>query len=219
MTNQAFSLRVIHESAAQSGVENMQIDEGLLNHAVQSGQSTLRFYRWKEPTVSLGYFQKDVGVVPDPLRALPLVRRLSGGGAILHDQELTYSLSVASAHPWASDPTEIYRFVHELIIGFLLEKGLESRLRGSAESDPQNKSFLCFSRADPNDIVVGTHKIVGSAQRRRKGAVLQHGSILWCRSPFAAEFPGIQDLGCVLAMSELAAALSTKLRARFSAGS
>lgn len=218
MTNQQFSLRVTHEPAAQSGLENMQIDEDLLNHAVQSGQSTLRFYEWKEPTISLGYFQKDVGLVPEPLRGLPLVHRLSGGGAILHDQELTYSLSVASGHPWTSDPTEIYRFVHEQVIGLLARNGLESRLRGSEESDPQNKSFLCFSRADPNDIVVGTHKIVGSAQRRRKGAVLQHGSILWCKSRFAAEFPGIQDLGCTLSMSELAESLSKRLVDRFSVG-
>ena len=218
MTNQESLLRVIHEPVAQGGIENMQIDEDLLNKAVQSGQSTLRFYEWKEPTISLGYFQKDVGLVPEPLRGLPLVRRLSGGGAILHDQELTYSLAVASDHPWASDPTRIYRFVHELIIALLAGNGLECRLRGSEESDPHNKSFLCFSRADPNDVVVGTQKIVGSAQRRRKGAVLQHGSILWRRSSFAVEFPGIQDFGCTVAMRHLAETLAISLDEQFCVG-
>jgi lipoate-protein ligase A len=173
----------------------MRIDEDLLNQASQDDVNTLRFYQWSEPTVSLGYFQKEVRP-PEGLEQLPVVRRLSGGGAILHDQELTYSVSLGRSHPCVKDPTGIYRIVHAAIIECLSELDFDCTLRGDENSDPANKSFLCFSRSDPNDIVHAGTKVVGSAQRRRRGAVLQHGSILLRASEFAPELPGVFDLGC-----------------------
>lgn len=174
----------------------MRIDEELLDNAVDSGESTLRFYEWETPTISLGYFQKDPVGIPPSLQTLPFVRRLSGGGAILHDQELTYSMAVARNHTWAQAPSMIYHRVHRAIIRCLGDCGLKCNLRGHSRSDPSNRSFLCFNRADPNDIVVGPNKIVGSAQRRRRGCILQHGSILLRCSRWTPDFPGILDLGC-----------------------
>ncbi len=174
----------------------MRIDEELLREAVDSGQSTLRFYEWETPTISLGYFQKDAVGIPPSLQALPIVRRLSGGGAILHDQELTYSIAVARHHKWAQEPSTIYYRIHRAIIKCLGDCGLNCDLRGDTSSDPSKRSFLCFNRSDPNDIVVGANKIVGSAQRRRKGCILQHGSILLRCSKWTPDFPGILDLGC-----------------------
>src|SRR5262245_41637676 len=90
-------------SEPESGVRNMAIDEALLN-AVGEGQSppTLRFYCWRSPTISLGYFQplSDVELQPSAIRALDLVRRTTGGGAILHDLEVTYSLVLPIGHAW-----------------------------------------------------------------------------------------------------------------------
>jgi lipoate-protein ligase A len=76
----------------------------------------------------------------------------------------------------------------------LLKKwGVESRLRAVAEPE-KDATFLCFGRGDPRDIVIDGQKIVGSAQRRRKGAVLQHGSLLLRRSPHAQQFDGVFDI-------------------------
>lgn len=186
---------IVRRDEPLAGAVNMSVDAELLEQAVAEGVSTLRFYSWAEPTISLGYFQKDVTAVPDALSELPVVKRLSGGGAILHHHELTYSLALAKDHLAAGDPTRLYELVHTAIINVLRTGNLESSLRGAAEADPHNKSFLCFSRSDANDIVVGSHKIVGSAQRRRKGAVLQHGSIVLRESKFAPQFPGVLDLG------------------------
>lgn len=186
-------LDVIHEPQPLTGAENMRIDEQLLDRAAAGGRSTLRFYEWKEPTISLGYFQKDL-VVPDTFAGLPVVTRLSGGGAILHHHELTYSLAIPKAE-MSEKPTAYYRIFHRIVIACLGELGLDCQLRGEAASDPENKTFLCFSRSDPNDIVHGIHKVVGSAQRRRRGAILQHGSVLLQRSSYASDLPGIFDLG------------------------
>ncbi len=188
----------------------MAIDARMLERAV-SGQSTLRTYQWAAPTVSLGHFQVTTAAnLPERFADLAVVKRLSGGGAILHDQELTYSLALPKSHSLCSTPSRIYNEVHECIIALLAEEGITSHLRGEAAFD--EKPFLCFSRGDERDIVIGDHKIVGSAQRRRQGAVLQHGSILLSQSEYAAEFPGILELTQKeLNVSEFAAKLRTKI--------
>ncbi len=202
---------VLIESAPRSGEQNMAIDAQLLADAVEKGESTLRFYRWDQPTISLGYFQKSDTPIPDDLAGLPVVKRLSGGGAILHDQELTYSIALAKSHPWTRDPSRLYVLVHDHIIAILEAKGLTCRLRGDQEADPSNKSFLCFSRADANDIVADPGKIVGSAQRRRRGSVLQHGSLILSSSEYTPEFSGVLDLGVSTTFEELSGQLSKRL--------
>ncbi|WP_417848398.1 lipoate--protein ligase family protein [Thalassoglobus sp.] len=191
-----------------TGEENMAVDARMLEAAV-AGQATLRTYQWVEPTVSLGHFQVTTSAeIPERFANLAVVKRLSGGGAILHDEELTYSIALPKAHPLCSTPSRIYNEVHECIIELLLDEGITSHLRGDAAF--AEKPFLCFGRGDERDIVIGDHKIVGSAQRRRQGAVLQHGSILLAQSEYAPEFPGIRELTQkVLDPSEFA----SKLRA------
>ena len=189
------------EPEPQSGVRNMAFDEALLERALE-GECTVRWYRWDEATVSLGYFQEDAGATDvSGLGLLPTVRRLTGGGAILHHHEWTYSCAVPSQHPLTQDPSAIYALVHRQIIAALAEQGLAPALRGEAGRTAsteigagKERAFLCFGRGDPRDVIFRGHKIVGSAQRRRRGAVLQHGSVLLRRSEHAAQFPGILDL-------------------------
>lgn len=195
--------RVIIEPEPQSGVRNMAIDEALLEAAVDRNQCTVRWYRWLQATVSLGYFQDgSAAAALSALAALPAVRRLTGGGAILHHHEWTYSCAVPSAHPLAKSPSRIYELVHDCIIAALAGHGVRSAaLRGPTLSSDEG-AFLCFERGDPRDIVLKHHKIVGSAQRRRRGAVLQHGSLLVRRSEFAPQLPGIHDLESVAPFDE-----------------
>lgn len=175
----------------------MAVDAALLDSAVHRGRCTVRIYRWAEPTVSLGYFQRTDDVDPASRWApLPRVRRLSGGGAILHHHEWTYSCAVPAGHPAIRAPHALYEATHRQIIAVLEDMGVYAALRGDMGIDEAAaaKPFLCFSRGDRRDVVLQGRKIVGSAQRRRKGAVLQHGSILLRASPFAPQIPGIVDL-------------------------
>ena len=174
----------------------MAADAALLDAAV-AGAAGGRWYRWAEPTVSLGHFQKgrahDGSTLPD----LPRVRRLSGGGAIVHHHEWTYALAVPRGHDLAATPERFYEAVHRELIAALAAVGVAARLRGGG-SGRRREPTLCFLRSDPRDVVVTdaagvVRKIVGSAQRRRKGAVLQHGSLLTAASPHAPEAPGLRE--------------------------
>ncbi|MBX3441794.1 MAG: hypothetical protein KF774_05265 [Planctomyces sp.] len=187
------ALRLILEPRPLSGALNMARDETLLESVIAGGPATLRIYRWREPTVSLGYFQaEDDPTLGERFGGLPQVRRLSGGGALLHDREVTYSVVCPAEAPFASEPGLLYDAVHAAIVAELNAWGIPARLRGTSLTGAQ--PFLCFGRGDPRDIVLAGSKIVGSAQRRRKGAVLQHGALLLSRSDWAREFPGLWDL-------------------------
>ncbi|HUY90737.1 MAG TPA: lipoate--protein ligase family protein [Pirellulales bacterium] len=181
------------------GAWNMAVDEALLESGGQDDEWTLRFYGWSEPTLSLGYFQSVASrQIHTASRSCPLVRRQSGGGAIVHDAELTYSLTVPARHALARDSQRLYRAVHAAFVGALASAGISAELYetlsaprpASASSEP----FLCFNRRGIGDILIGTSKVGGSAQRRRGGSVLQHGSLLLRRSAAAPELPGIEDL-------------------------
>ena len=243
--NSAIAVQQIIEPEPLSGARNMAIDAELLEASVNEGRAAVRIYRWSEPTISLGYFQTDDEVGGDsPLAGLPAVKRLTGGGAILHHHEWTYSCALPAGHSSVAAPYELYATVHRAIIAVLSGDGVTAHLRHPAggrrqPADPDNDEtrsdvedglrgltpagspFLCFLRGDPNDILLNGHKIVGSAQRRRKGAVLQHGSILMRASEFAPQIPGIQDLSVEFQDSpqfgeQLAATIAVRLdRATF----
>lgn len=182
-----------------SGFWQMALDETLLESAAE-GQATLRFYQWSEPTLSLGYFQGQAE--RDAHRAsrnCPLVRRQTGGGAILHDQELTYSLALPLAHPLAADAMRLYRAAHAALVDTLGSLGIEAKMRAgsgpsAAAAGSPEEPFLCFQRRSDGDVIVDGVKICGSAQRRRRGAILQHGSLLLARSDAAPELPGVLQL-------------------------
>jgi lipoate-protein ligase A len=185
--------RVIVDPLPGSGAWNMAVDEALLESAVAGRACATRWYRWNQATLSIGYFQRPEEALRDQRFAgLPLVRRLTGGGAIVHHHELTYSCTLPARHPLTRNVRYLYTTVHETIIAVLAGFGFDATLRGIAEADRRGE-FLCFSRSDDFDVVMNGCKVLGSAQRRRKGAVLQHGSLLLRRSELAGEFPGVFD--------------------------
>ena len=199
----------------------MQTDAELLEDVIQSPSSAVvRIYRWDQPTVSLGYFQPPDAETDRRLAACPRVRRLTGGGAILHDQEITYSCVLPACHPIRKNPTALYDLVHNVIVDLMGESGVRAALRMNA-STPADTSegadpFLCFLRSDPRDIVCRGYKIVGSAQRRRRGHILQHGSIMLSKSALTPELPGILDLCEAFDLARFEAQLGPRIRSAIS---
>src|SRR5690606_37438550 len=121
------SCRLLYD-APGSGAWNMAVDEVLLNSAAQTGQMTMRFYRWSEPTLSLGYFQRYADrSLHAKSAACPVVRRSTGGGAIVHDVELTYSIAVPSHHPLARQADLLYDAAHESLLEALASWGARGR--------------------------------------------------------------------------------------------
>jgi lipoate-protein ligase A len=179
----------------------MALDQAMLDSVDASpDQAMFRTYGWTPPTLSLGYFQS-IRQIPDDRRwsRVPVVRRPSGGGALWHEHEITYALVVPRTDPRARRPAELYRAVHAVFVSLLLEDGLHARRRGSASGGQEEvcsraiqRPFLCFHDHDPEDVVVGDRKVLGSAQRRRPNAVLQHGSLLLSA---AAAVPDVAGLG------------------------
>lgn len=188
------------------GAWNMAVDEALLENAAKTGTPTLRFYQWAKPTLSLGYFQcYDERDSHAASRDCPVVRRSTGGGAILHDRELTYCLvwpgSAARSSDVRRDATWLYRAVHQSLQTVLLGYGINSELVQFNSKLVQcppvataQQPLLCFQRRAECDMVVGDDKILGSAQRRRSGAVLQHGSLLLAASTKAPELKGLTEI-------------------------
>jgi lipoyl(octanoyl) transferase len=194
-------LRVIIESEPHTGQWNMAVDEALLETAISAEVATLRWYQWNEPTISLGYFQKYADLSQDTvLSPLPRVRRLSGGGAILHDDEVTYCLTLPASQLLFRQPHELYRIVHSALIAGLGQLGFPAMARGTTVKRP-DEPLLCFQRQDEHDLIVAGKKILGSAQRRRRGAIMQHGSLICRASRLTKDLPGLVDL-CELEIPE-----------------
>jgi lipoate-protein ligase A len=173
----------------------MAVDEALLEAAGEERIATLRLYEWAEPTLSLGYFQPVSERKQHPASLdCPLVRRSSGGGAILHDRELTYSFSTPVERHSAAEATRLSLSLHEALAAALAKLGVESHVCQDAGAQNDRQPFLCFQRRATGDVLVADVKIAGSAQRRRWGAILQHGSVLLASSAFAPELPGLVEL-------------------------
>ena len=225
----------------------MSVDQALLETANQTGLTTLRFYQWDEPTLSLGYFQNHKDrVLHQPSLKCPLVRRRTGGGAILHDRELTYSICVPSANRWSTKNVQLYEAIHQIIIEYLSELGVHATLYRDLENIPAQQretqnlesngsdavskrpnvdqnAFMCFRRRSPGDVVLKGYKVVGSAQRRVKSALLQHGTIMLERSRYSPELPGIEELAGVLpcvtkTVKKLSASVENRLRTELNVG-
>ncbi len=210
------TVRAIIDPLPRSGQWNMACDETLLISACEKNVCTLRFYLWEEATLSLGYFQQieqgqkyEETTGDGRWNELPKVKRLSGGGAILHHHELTYSCCLPATHPLAENPALLYHKIHEQMIAVLQAEGINLSLRGEGKAK-RDDPFLCFQRGDANDVMSGSHKVLGSAQRRRRGALLQHGSLLLRKSELATEIPGLFDLvSCEFEPLELASKFVT----------
>lgn len=191
----------------------MAADEALLTTAADAGIASLRFYTWAEPTLSLGYFQP--AGVRDTLPPLPWVRRATGGAALVHDRELTYAVALPAGRAWQpageSWLCRVHHWVQEVLadLGAAVEPVVCGRERKLGD-------VLCFEHQTAGDLVSGGAKVVGSAQRKLRGALLQHGGILLHRSAFAPSLPGLFELtGRDIRPEELAARLTAKFATAF----
>lgn len=205
---------------ARDAFENMRLDQQMLQAAVNEDAIFVRVYEWSAPTVSLGYFQKYSDRTGHPTSdELTLVRRTTGGGAIVHDHDWTYSVAVPPsgelAATGASQP--LYDGIHDAVVDWIGETlGLEATRWPDATCPKSNCPFLCFERRALGDVLVGDSKIMGSAQRRHQGGILQHGSLLLKRSSFAASLSGLEECGAqAIAKSEPANMFSAAQKASF----
>jgi len=176
------------DSGPNSGAFNMAEDEKLLDQAVtEAAGPVLRFYTWDPPAVSLGRFQiMETAVRVDSCKRLgiDIVRRITGGRAVLHNQELTYS--VVARTDDSLFPNEVlgtYRVIAAGLLAGLGNLGIHAEMvsrsnRHAALVKKAAKDPSCFSSPSWYEILVKGKKIIGSAQRRVPGAFLQHGSIL-----------------------------------------
>ncbi|GAE94887.1 lipoate-protein ligase A [Gracilibacillus boraciitolerans JCM 21714] len=160
----------------------MAVDECLLNwHSENKIPPVIRFYEWLPAGLSIGYFQKTSNKIDlDAVNknGFQLVRRLTGGRAVLHDQELTYSVIVSEQH--SAMPRSIKEAY--LVISKGLKEGFRSLGINASFAIPEGKldttqSAVCFEEPSWYELVVDGKKAAGSAQTRKKGVILQHGSI------------------------------------------
>jgi lipoyl(octanoyl) transferase len=178
--------------ASADGPHNMAADEILLRAAI-AGTASLRFYGWEQATLSLGYFQPErLRFSDDRLAGLPFVRRPSGGDTLVHHHEVTYTLALPAGKPWQTGEQWLCR-MHAIIAAALRTLGVPVRLQATPGVEPF-AGPLCFRHVTPGDLLIDSAKVVGSAQRRQRGALMQHGGILLRRSPYAPVLPGIEDL-------------------------
>jgi lipoate-protein ligase A len=178
-------------SQIASGPWNMAADEALLGSAM-AGIASLRFYQWTAPTLSLGYFQPS-----DPTRSYPGVanldwlRRPTGGAALVHHHELTYALALPVGNEWQPKGGVWLHEMHAILQDALQTLGVITRL---CTEEQKLGEVLCFLHHTPADVLIEGHKIAGSAQRKRHGALLQHGSVLLRQSEHTPELPGVHEL-------------------------
>src|SRR5512132_521354 len=187
------------------GATNMALDEAVLRGRVRgSSGPTVRFYGWQPATVSLGYAQLLDDTVDRARCAalgIGLVRRPTGGSAILHEppeREVTYSVVArAGDFPGADDVLETYRVLGQGLAAGLGRLGVAATLVPLARERRAGAGLpaFCFRRTGAYEIAVGDRKLVGSAQRRQRGAFLQHGSVLLDADPdrIRAVFPREAD--------------------------
>jgi lipoate-protein ligase A len=204
------------DTGPADGFTNMAVDEAVLEvFAAKGGASTLRFYRWSPPALSLGYGQSiacEIDLSQCTSLGIDVVRRPTGGRAVLHDHEVTYSVVISADDPRiTSGILAPYLTISQAMIRGLSYLGITAELlplqRGN-RLPSESASAVCFAMPSSYEVAVRGRKIIGSAQRRAHGVIMQHGSIplshdldkmravfsssLWgCRSAHGE--PGYQD--------------------------
>ena len=185
-----FSVGRLLVNEPTSGFLNMAIDESLLI-SCQRGEEpalfpTIRFYQWCTPTLSLGYAQRSSQAVDRHYcrgAGIKVVRRLTGGRAVLHHREVTYSVvACTDIPPFCRAISETYLLLSRAIMGAYTSLGIAAELAGKGEghrsaSSPMTRS-PCFYSPSRHELVYQGKKLVGSAQKRQRNSFLQHGSIL-----------------------------------------
>ncbi len=172
-----------------SACENMAIDEAVFYETLQrKAPPTLRFYGWRPAAVSIGYFQKIQSEINERrcrAEGVDIIRRLTGGKAVFHSHEITYSL-VASRRErlFPDDIQKTYQIISLCLARALASLGIEAVL-SSRPASGRNCALepCCFSVPSGNELVVQGRKICGSAQMRTRDGFLQHGSLLMSFDP------------------------------------
>jgi lipoate-protein ligase A len=207
--------RRLHDDAL-AGADNMARDEALL---IERKLPTLRFYSWARPTLSLGYFQaaRDLPLKEIRAQGIDVVRRSTGGKAILHQHELTYSLCVPEVGAMQGGPAQAMSTIHQALAAELEHQhGGTIRERGQSTLDSDHiGSAWCFEDSSPLDLVLEHRKLLGSAARRMDGWVLFHGSLVLQRPDLN---PDIAELGFAPDLDGLTKALGGVLNYRFEDG-
>jgi lipoate-protein ligase A len=167
------------DSGALSPSLNMAIDRAILAlHANGQSPPTLRFYQWQPPAVSLGYFQKRHNLDLEACQqyGIEVVRRPTGGKAVLHLKDLTYAVIAGTADGIPSAVTAAYRLISEGLLAGFHCLGIDARMGRETGKSPQTD--VCFLRCAIGAIVHHGKKLVGSAQTWHASSMLQHGSIM-----------------------------------------
>ncbi|HEX6970820.1 MAG TPA: biotin/lipoate A/B protein ligase family protein [Limnochordia bacterium] len=191
--------RLIEEGAAP-GWWNMAVDEALLASVAAGGPPVFRLYAWQPPAFSVGYFQRvDEVVDTAACRAagVDVVRRPTGGRAVLHEHEVTYALCLPLAYPGLPRGVAAsYRHLVRFIVQALRSLGVDARFTPAQPTGRGAARAACFASPSWYEVAVEGRKVVGSAQVRRGGALLQHGSILLRFDPERlASFLALRDGG------------------------
>ena len=167
----------------------MAVDEAVFRVGIsRKAPSTLRFYGWRVPALSIGCFQdyeKEVDVEACRKFGVEVVRRPTGGKAVLHEQELTYAVIAGADSPlFPSDILTTYRVISGCIADGLAEIGIRAEMEAVGRRAPEGAlRSSCFSSPSRYELLVGGRKICGSAQMRSRGVFLQHGSLLTAFDP------------------------------------
>ncbi|WP_062107149.1 lipoate--protein ligase family protein [Bacillus niameyensis] len=165
----------------QDAAVNMALDECLLLwHSARKIPPVLRFYGWSKPTLSIGHFQKERTIDFEGIERhnCQFVRRLTGGSAVLHDDELTYSLVVSEEKPYIDDSIrKAYHTLAQGIFAGFKELGIDAQFSMPEEHFTKERSAVCFERPSDYEMLIDGKKISGHAQTRKMGVLLQHGSL------------------------------------------
>jgi lipoate-protein ligase A len=205
MTTRLFTtLDAYHDTTPRSAAVNMAIDETLLESATVP---SIRFYRWQSPALSFGYFGKfaDVAIYADER---DLVRRWTGGGIVLHQDDFTYSIVIpARDQAFAESSVVIYESIHRSLCAAL--NGIGKHAIGAELVDPGSntipsqpaispKVYHCFANPVRADVMINGRKVAGAAQRRTRRGLLQQGSIqsVTIDSNLAQRFSGTLSADC-----------------------
>jgi len=167
----------------------MAIDEAVFRVSIRNrALPTLRFYGWKRPALSIGYFQnfaKEVDGAACRRLGIDTIRRPTGGKAVLHERELTYAV-IAGTDPslFPPDILETFRVISGCIARGLREVGIRAEMKGGGRAAPEESlRSSCFSTPSRYELLAGGRKICGAAQTRSHGFFLQHGALLMAFDP------------------------------------
>ena len=183
MTTLFAEFHAYHDATPHSAAMNMAMDEALLEAAIVP---SIRFYRWQSPALSFGYFGK-FAKVASYASERDMVRRWTGGGIVLHGDDLTYSIVIPSSDPVFDESSiAIYEKIHRALCETLVKTGQRAVVAGGV--DPGRSAvckhatvsagaYNCFANPVRADVMIDGRKVAGAAQRRTRRGLLQQGSI------------------------------------------